>query len=220
MPSTTSSTLQLMPRLRLLPPQFLLPAWNVQQWRQIRRSHSWKTRPPAPDNPSSPPSPPSSPSPPSPPSPPSSPHLSLLEELFPEEAQNLRAFHDQKTTQTERLIPPLPLSPDPDDVSILGSKRSGSTRLHKVRKNGRIGNLPADAQQRKEMTVMVLRYASKSLCEDDFRRIVPKGKHIEGWKGQGDILKGTVLFSTRHMLSFIRLPEREYRPTSILLKHH
>jgi len=38
---------------------------------------------------------------------------------------------------------------------------------------------------------MVLRNASKSLSENDFRRVVPKGRHIEGWKGQGDIMKGT-----------------------------
>lgn len=37
--------------------------------------------------------------------------------------------------------------------------------------------------------VLVLQNASKSFVESDFRRLVPSGQHIKGWKGEGDILK-------------------------------
>ncbi|TKA63660.1 hypothetical protein B0A49_10046, partial [Cryomyces minteri] len=41
-----------------------------------------------------------------------------------------------------------------------------------------------------DTTVLVLRNASKALTENDFRRVVPKGKYIEGWNlDQGDIEK-------------------------------
>jgi hypothetical protein len=40
------------------------------------------------------------------------------------------------------------------------------------------------------ISVLLLRNATKNLIEEDFRRLVPQGRHIEGWKVQeGDILK-------------------------------
>lgn len=171
-----------MPKLRLLPPQFLLPSWPIQQCRQFRYVHSPKPKSTPPD-----------PVPDNPPSTPSTPHLSLLEELFPEEAAKFKPS-SQPLALMKKLdcdIPPLPLSPDLDDVLSAHAKarRKNSTNVPR-RRDGRIGTLSAEARGRTETTAMVFRNASKSLCEDDFRRVVPKGKHIEGWKGQGDILKG------------------------------
>lgn len=42
-----------------------------------------------------------------------------------------------------------------------------------------------------QTSVLVMRNVSKNLVDDDFRRIIPKGKHVEGWTlEQGDIIKG------------------------------
>ncbi|KAI9848581.1 MAG: hypothetical protein M1837_007250 [Sclerophora amabilis] len=43
--------------------------------------------------------------------------------------------------------------------------------------------------RRKELTVVILQNASKWLNESDFRRLVPRGKHIEDWRHEGDILQ-------------------------------
>ncbi len=47
-----------------------------------------------------------------------------------------------------------------------------------------------NAGRNEPTTVLVLRGASPSLTEADFRRMIPKGKHIEEWAGEGSILKG------------------------------
>lgn len=213
-----------MPKLRLLPPQFLLPSWSIQQRRHVRITR-YSIRKPEPAAPTpargSPPSiattplptparvtPRSEPSTPplkatkplpkpvrvSPRSKPSTPHLSLLEELFPVEAAKLKApIHSPAaTTRLGRDVPPLPLSLDLVDASSTHAKG------HRRR---RLPGLSADARG---TTVMLLRNASKSLCEDDFRRVVPKGKHIDGWKGQGDFLKGWL--STCHLYFYATSP--------------
>ncbi|MCJ1261358.1 hypothetical protein MMC22_001222 [Lobaria immixta] len=46
-----------------------------------------------------------------------------------------------------------------------------------------------DSLRQFNLAVLVIRRASKSLVESDFRRIAPKGQHIDDWKGPGDILK-------------------------------
>ncbi|KAI9848229.1 MAG: hypothetical protein M1838_000617 [Thelocarpon superellum] len=40
-----------------------------------------------------------------------------------------------------------------------------------------------------EPTVLALQHASPSLAESDFRRIIPGGKHIKGWKDEAKLLK-------------------------------
>ena len=50
----------------------------------------------------------------------------------------------------------------------------------------------SNAFQREKTAVLVLQAASKSLTEEDFRCLVPKGKHIEGWTGPGNIQKSTL----------------------------
>ena len=47
-----------------------------------------------------------------------------------------------------------------------------------------------EAQDQPQTSVLVLRNASKHLTEDDFRRLVPQGSHLEGWTlEQGDIIQ-------------------------------
>ncbi len=45
-------------------------------------------------------------------------------------------------------------------------------------------------QEKDEPTVLILYNASPSLIEHEFRRIVPRGKHIKEWRGAGNIEKG------------------------------
>lgn len=41
-----------------------------------------------------------------------------------------------------------------------------------------------------QTSVLVLRNAGKNLVEEDFKRLIPQGRHLEGWKlEQGDILR-------------------------------
>lgn len=106
---------------------------------------------------------------------------SLLEELFPEEAQRRH-----EPTATEREVPRLALDvPKPtSDEEVKTPKapfvmNKSMSRTYKLLET-----------QRGETSVLVLRNASKNLVEDDFRRLIPQGKHIEGWNlTQGDIIK-------------------------------
>ena len=42
-----------------------------------------------------------------------------------------------------------------------------------------------------EVALLVLHNASTSLTETDFRRIVPRGKHIKEWRSEGEILESS-----------------------------
>ena len=114
---------------------------------------------------------------------------SLIEQLFPEETKRF----DEAKARREREIPRLPLENLPEQ---------GHTRVDRLRNTHT--SLPTESQAamraRKEMelksktdfntSVLVLLNASKNLTEEDFRRLIPKGEHIDGWRmEQGDILK-------------------------------
>lgn len=110
---------------------------------------------------------------------PPSPDLSLLEELFPEEVQKNRSRPLAKGLQH---IPRLPLS------TLTEETHEGSN----VAREGK--HLEAfverDSLRQWNISVLVIRRASRSLIESDFRRVAPKGQHIDDWKGLGDILRG------------------------------
>ncbi|KAI9700637.1 MAG: hypothetical protein M1836_002004 [Candelina mexicana] len=121
---------------------------------------------------------------------PNTPALSLLEELFPTEAKRYQREREA-AQKIERQVPRLLLSAD---MSNLDNPRAALDRVSKEQaalKN----ELRLKRQQylkdfrRREISVLLLGCASKSLVEEDFRRISPKGKHVEGWKVEGDILK-------------------------------
>ena len=113
---------------------------------------------------------------------------SLIEQLFPEETKR----YDAAKAKREREIPRLPLE----------MPGEGQTRIDRVeRVSPRISEFESRKamQKRKEMefqakatsqtSVLVLLNASKNLTEDDFRRLIPKGEHLDGWRmEQGDIL--------------------------------
>ena len=116
--------------------------------------------------------------------PPPSRKLSLLEELFPEEVHRNGGrdsrFHN-RTADVPRL--PLPEVDDPLERFEHDPDRESvpPKRVSKI--------AAANAFRQQQLAVLSLGTASKSLVESDFRRIAPKGQHIDNWTGPGDILK-------------------------------
>lgn len=108
--------------------------------------------------------------------------LSLLEELFPEEAK----FGQDAKPQRE--IPRLPLDLPNADEQKDPQKRNGRANRFSARSQELYQQMKEQGEQ---VAVLVLRNASKNLVEEDFQRLIPKGKHIEGWNlEKGDVLKG------------------------------
>jgi hypothetical protein len=112
---------------------------------------------------------------------------SLIEQLFPEETKR-----DHEAGRRQREIPRLPLEIMPeggrsraDRVARLAPQSKESMRAVQARREMEVRS-QADSQT----SVLVLLNASKNLTEEDFRRLIPKGEHLEGWRmEQGDILK-------------------------------
>ncbi|KAF1352210.1 hypothetical protein BDV97DRAFT_397251 [Delphinella strobiligena] len=120
--------------------------------------------------------------------------LGLLEELFPEEASRLK-----NQERREREVPRLQLDvPDVLTPDLSGVREQPRTQseipLDKAAywENYRDTRRQYAHLERQGLgiTVLVLRNASKNLTEEDFRRVIPQGRHIEGWAlERGDILK-------------------------------
>ena len=109
---------------------------------------------------------------------------SLLEELFPEE---VRKEGDQGSDSYDyaQKVPRLPL-PEVDDT--LGRFEHESDR-ERSQPQSVTKAAAANAFRQQQLAVLLLETSSKSLIESDFRRIAPKGQHIDDWTGPGDILK-------------------------------
>ena len=111
--------------------------------------------------------------------------LSLFAELFPE-GVGKKTTSKLLNENANLTVPPLPLPSVEELLQGLGIKKSrdstGSTDATKIAYDY--------AYKHRKIAVLVLQCASKSLLEDDFRRIAPKGTHIDGWTGPGDILTG------------------------------
>ncbi|KAK1088891.1 hypothetical protein LTR33_000322 [Friedmanniomyces endolithicus] len=115
---------------------------------------------------------------------------SLIAQLFPEETKR----YEEAQRKVLREIPRLPLDTFPIPT------RSKPRPEHSMASQSEVKQ-PATAQRVEdrmrrqdassiETTVLVLRNASTNLVEEDFRRLIPQGKHMEGWTlEQGDILK-------------------------------
>ena len=116
---------------------------------------------------------------------PRSQNLSLLEELFPEEAKRGRRKTQNQVNHQQRDLPRLP-PPDLDALDISKDHLLAPTPQFIARE------AMANAYRQENPTVLVLSRASLSLVESDFRRVAPKGMHIEEWRGLGDVLKGEI----------------------------
>ena len=108
--------------------------------------------------------------------------LSLLDELFPEEkdgstdARSGAASEDLPSLELPRL-----------DVEKTDYFEDGTNKtLNEASRNASF-----EAQRKWNLAVLIVGKSSKSLVDSDFRRIAPKGRHIDGWTGLGDILKST-----------------------------
>ncbi|KZF21203.1 hypothetical protein L228DRAFT_248984 [Xylona heveae TC161] len=181
---------------RALPPSWLLPAWSSRQLHHVRRFAQHLSRPE--NNNSNSRKARSTRS-----------AASLLEELFPEEARIHRHVNKPTTASSsvsdssserddnshEDQFPRLSL----DDVGLSASHDSstaidnvtgwrGEKASHKW-KRLRERQRQEEDFRREDTTILVLYSASKSLNEDDFRRLSPSGKHIDGWRNMGDIAK-------------------------------
>ncbi|KAF2723166.1 hypothetical protein K431DRAFT_283328 [Polychaeton citri CBS 116435] len=112
---------------------------------------------------------------------------SLVEQLFPEES---RRYEDsQVARQLECEIPRLSLE------HLVDPGQANTARVRRKTEDSE----PTSQYRRRLMqqmdeggpqtSVLVLRNASKSLTIEDFRRLIPQGRHIEGWTlEQGDIV--------------------------------
>jgi hypothetical protein len=112
---------------------------------------------------------------------------SLIEQLFPEENKSYRAIK----TGREREIPRLPLEmPErgptrTERVARIEPPMTESSRRAMQKQRALEFEAKADSQT----SVLVLLNASKNLTVEDFRRLIPKGEHLDGWRmEQGDIL--------------------------------
>lgn len=105
---------------------------------------------------------------------------SLREELFPEEVQQdgYQKFNFDGHVQN---VPRLPL-PEVDDLA-------GESDLESDYKRKQLSRVTKIDFRGQQLAVLSLSTGSKSLVESDFRRIAPKGRHIDDWSGPGDILK-------------------------------
>lgn len=112
------------------------------------------------------------------------PNLSLLEELFPEEIG--KAADLDITDEGEESVPRLPLPDFDDEAELYNHAQDWS--LHEGDWAAKVAS--KNALHQWNLAVLVVRRASKSLNESDFRRIAPKGQHIDEWRGPGDFLKG------------------------------
>ncbi|KAI9676652.1 MAG: hypothetical protein M1829_002969 [Trizodia sp. TS-e1964] len=179
-----------MPPLRNFPPQFLVPSWSPRQLRSFRRLHTSDERD----------------------SDIEAPLVSLFDELFPEKAKSRKTTKDGTTSgprrsesqlDDDRHIPRLPMSLNSQDAnarpldaieSALGGQQSpakisisinpGDVEKPKVRHLYK--KSPEDKE--KPTQYLQLRAASTSLVASDFRRLIPKGKHLDSWQNEGEIL--------------------------------
>lgn len=108
--------------------------------------------------------------------------LSLLEELFPEDGYMNRIGTEVK----DQDVPRLPLL----EVDEFFEEPQDDLDRSRNRPNKVTKTAAVHAFRHQKLAVLVLQIASKSLIESDFRRVAPKGRHIDDWTGPGDILKG------------------------------
>lgn len=120
---------------------------------------------------------------------------SLVEQLFPEETKRYQE-KENAARRERREIPLLPielpategpptwrkmLAPELDEDDIPPDPRKS---IHYERLRRSLQATPKDT------AALVLRNASRNLTEEDFRRLVPQGQHLEGWSlAQADFLK-------------------------------
>ncbi|KAF1948048.1 hypothetical protein EJ02DRAFT_449520 [Clathrospora elynae] len=115
---------------------------------------------------------------------------SLLEELFPEAVSPPQPRYSEKRDQ----YPKLDL---PDSTPIIRRELVDRPQTLKQKVVESIQN------KGEQITVLQLVHCSTGLTEVDFRRLIPKGKHIEAWRREGEFFK---IIPGRDPLSLERMP--------------
>ena len=110
------------------------------------------------------------------------PKLSLLEELFPEERPSGQV-DNSKGYENVRSLPSLEVDGFFEAFQDVLDPSGQDPKKVTTHAN-------TNAFKQKQLALLVLQIASKSLVDGDFRRITPRGKHIDDWTGPGDIIKG------------------------------
>lgn len=106
--------------------------------------------------------------------------VSLAEELFPERQNNGGDKEPLSEAVDEKdLFLPLPSL----EELLADQKKASRPRI-------KTDAASQNAVKQENCAVLLLQSASTSLVENDFRLLCPKGKHIEGWTGLGDVEKG------------------------------
>lgn len=115
---------------------------------------------------------------------------SLLNELFPEASSPPQPRVSKKRAQ----YPKLEL---PNSIPIIRRELVDSPATLKAQA------IESFRKKGEQTTVLQLSHCSTQLTEEDFRRLIPKGKHIESWHQKGDFYK---IIPGRDPLSLERLP--------------
>ncbi|RDL31429.1 uncharacterized protein BP5553_09638 [Venustampulla echinocandica] len=156
---------------RALPPQFLLPAWNVQQLALAfqQRAHKSDSATEKPQSRAAPNA------------------FSLFEELFPEEDKARPKSSDKKADKLPSFGWKGLKAAVPD---VARNDRNRASRSILLRQDDEFVPQQSPESQRVEgsggmqrtkASVLVLNCAMNSLEESDFFRVNPRGEHIEGW---------------------------------------
>lgn len=114
---------------------------------------------------------------------------SLLKELFPE-AYNWAEPHYSKRN-------PYPKLTLPNQTPLIRRTE------HEPLKTDRERFVESFQNKAEQLTALQLLHTSLELTESDFRRIIPKGKHIESWASEGEFVK---VIPGRDPISLERLP--------------
>lgn len=112
---------------------------------------------------------------------------SLIEQLFPEETKR----HEEAQRKASREVPRLPLDTAKPFNARRHPRQPAETAIPRSAESQRLYELMRrEDELSQQTTVLLLRNASPNLVEEDFRRLIPQGKHMEGWTlEQGDIIK-------------------------------
>ncbi|KAF2115669.1 hypothetical protein BDV96DRAFT_492154 [Lophiotrema nucula] len=122
--------------------------------------------------------------------------LSLLEELFPEATE----LYTQPQDQPDRSSKSYPKLDLPSDKSRVDSTPK---RRKEPRKSAKQRMIEAFQSRGEQITALELSQCSTELTDSDFRRLIPRGKHIESWNRDGEFYR---VIPGRDPLSLVRQP--------------
>lgn len=114
---------------------------------------------------------------------------SLLEELFPEASSYIQPHYSRRN--------PYPKLDPPSAVPVI------RRQVYDAPKSRRDQVIESFQKHSEQVTALQLLHCSTELTEADFRRLVPKGQHIESWARDGEFYK---IIPGRDPLSLERLP--------------